>query len=493
MKKLLPVLTVLSLVATSTGFTKPLLKNGDAVVLIGDSITEQGDGWKDGGYCNLLKEVVPQVEWRPIGFGGTYISGWLEMERDSMSVTNGWLLPVKNALAGKVDVIVIALGMNDILRPTIEGSDAGVEKWIADYRTLVSRLVARCRPRQFVFGTITPLTADPLSPKNIIRKKMNARLRAFAKSLPNAVIADYGEAIEEAIEDTLEIDASYRLVPDFVHPNRLGHLSLAKELCDALDLEDAEEVFEDRIEAKTDEMEAKNRGRINVRVNALRSTSVTDKAYAYRMDFSVCGEDDDKMTVRPVLPAGWTADRAAVKGEDEGVFVIRGVPTARATRVGVEVTLPSGTRTAFVELPAPWRVKDRTEKWLFYSASDFYTGGAREGSIDPYQLYFGSRKDTITAARRVWSEKAREVKAVLSHQTFSATLDISVALDRETVWKENLNRNGKNRAEKILKLKEGWNEISLVVSHDSWQRQFAFELEPLAGDTLETLKYSITP
>ncbi len=498
MKKLLPILTGLTLFAATTGFSEGLIRAGDSIVLIGDSITEQGYHWKNGGYYHLLSNAVPQATWTPLGFSGHQIRSWIGMERKSVTDpkvwTNykdpGWSL--KSVFDGKVDIIVIFLGMNDILCPTMRATEADMDEWIAKYREFVSNLDKRCHPRHFVFATITPLTADPLSPKNVVRKKLGERLRAFAKTFPKAVVADYGEAIEEGIEETQEIDGSYRLVPDFVHPDRLGHLYIAKELCDALDMEDAEELFEDRIEARLDAMEAQNRGRVNVRVNALRSTSVTDAAYAYKMDFSVCGVDDDTLKVRPILPAGWTADKAVVK-DDEGSFVIRGLPTARTTRIGVEVTEPTGVRTAFVDLPAPWRVKDETGKWLFYSASDWYTGGAREGSIDPYQLYFGWSKNTITASRRIWSEKARDVNAVLSHQTFSATLDIRVALDGVEVWKTDLNRTGKNREEKLLHLKEGWNALDLTVSNDSWQRQFAFELRPVDGDDLDSLKISIVP
>ncbi len=218
---------------------------------------------------------------------------------------------------------------------------------------------------------------------------------------------------------------------------------------------------------------------------------MTDKDYVYNLDFAVCEADDDKIQVHPILPAGWTADKSVVK-DDDGTFCIRGRPTALSTSVGVEVTLPGGTRREMINLPAPWKVKGESGTWLFYSASEWYTGGSRSGSIDPYQLYFGWQKNTITASRRVWSAKARDVKAVLSHQTFSATLDLTVALDGQEVWKQDLNRNGKNRAEKVLHLKQGWNLVEVTASHVSWQRQFAFEFEPaVAGDNLADLKYSI--
>ncbi len=497
MKKLL--LMGAAILAATCGFCAPLVRAGDTVVLIGDSITYHGYVWKGDGYYHLMKAAVPQATWIPLGFSGQQVRTWApEIERGSVNNPKLWTpyrdpgWSVKAVLDGKVDVLVIFLGMNDILRPTVSEKDADLDKWIDLYRKFVQTLDTRCKPRQFVFATITPLTADPLSPKNIVRKEMGRRLRALAREFPKAVVADFGEAVAEGIEETQEIDASYKLVPDFVHPDKLGHLYMAKALSDALELDDAEDHFEDEIEARLEKMEAARRGRINLRVNAVRTTAVTDKTYTYKLDFSVCDVDDDEIKVRPILPTGWTADKSVVT-DDEGAFVIRGLPTARTTRLGVEVILPGGTRKEFIDLPAPWRVKDESGKWLFYTASNWYTGGAQDGSIDPFQLWFGNPwvNNTITASRRVWSEKARDVKAILSHQTFSATLTLQVAFDGQEVWKTNLNRSGKNREEKTLHLKEGWNAIDITATTTTWQRQFAFTLEPLEGDTLNALKFSI--
>ena len=59
------------------------------------------------------------------------------------------------------------------------------------------------------------------------------------------------------------------------------------------------------------------------------------------------------------------------------------------------------------------------------------------------------------------------------------------------VWNDDLNRNGKNRIEKTLHLKQGWNAIEITCVHHSWQRQFAFDFEPLDGDDLSDLRYDL--
>ena len=97
----------------------------------------------------------------------------------------------------------------------------------------------------------------------------------------------------------------------------------------------------------------------------------------------------------------------------------------------------------------------------------------------------------MRACRRVWSEKARDVKAVLSHQTFSATLELAVSVNGTVVWEERLDRRGRNRREKTIRLAEGWNPIEIVCTNRDWQRQFAFDLLPLDGDDLSRLRYDL--
>ncbi len=474
-----------------------LLSDGDTVVLIGDSITEQGfrNSW---GYYHHLTNVLPQVNFIPLGYSGHQVKSWSDMERDSVANTNRWTWyrnpgwNLKTVFDGKVDVIVIFLGMNDILQPSIRDAESDIDRWFADYETFVKNLDARCRPRLFVFATITPLTADPLSPKNVVREKLNDRLRNFAREFPKAVVAEYGAAIEEETEACARVNASYKLVPDFVHPDDAGHVHLAYELCRTLRMECAQSALLKRREFSTVRLLDSQR-ELNVRVDADRLNRVTDDTFVYELSFFVFypWRDWDPWKVRAVVPDGWTAD-APAKRAKTGRFRIRGRPTALTTPVGIELVGPSNhVYRQTVDLPAPWKVRDETGEWKFYSASERYTGGMKPGSIEPFQLYFGWKTNAVTAARRVWSEKARDVKAVFSHQTFSTTLDLALKLNGAEVWKVDLNRRGKNRAEKAVHLNEGWNTVEITCVNRGWQRQFAFDFEPLDGDDLSALKYDI--
>lgn len=414
-------IAVFLLVGTLVGAVRGAegLKDGDNIVLIGDSITEQGfrNSW---GYYHVLTNAAdevakakgPKVNFIPLGYSGYQVKSWSDMERKS--VTNdvwtwyrnpGWNL--KEVFDGKVDVIVIFLGMNDILQPSMRDTDEDRAKWLSDYKTFVNNLRERCHPRQFVFATITPLTTDMRSPKNVVRRQLNALVSKLAES-EGACVVDFGAAIEDGVIELRRADPDYRLIPDFVHPNPIGHALMAREFLRRLMADHG-------------------------------SQTVAD---IYRAGLSKCVE--------------------------------RGKAQRKTTTV-----------------PAPWKLSEDGGEWKVYTATEDYTGGAKPGSIDPFQCFFGWQSNTLRAARRVWSEKERDVKAVLSHQGFSETLDLTVAFDGKTVWTDKLDRNGRNRIEKTLHLKKGWNALEITCVHHDWQRQFSFDFEPLAGDDLSNLKYDL--
>ena len=395
------------------------LKDGDNVVLVGDSITEQGCQYP-WGYCNVLaraadeaaKEDGLKVNFIPLGFSGYQVKSWSDMERDSVTNADlrtwydnpGWSL--KEVFDGKVDVIVIFLGMNDLILPTMRDTDADRARWLADYRTLVGNLRERCHPRRFAFATITPLTTDPQSPKNIVRHRLRDMLVGLAAA-EDASILDFGGVIEKGVAEFRKADPAYHLIPDFVHPNGVGHALMAREVLNRL--------WEGR---------------------GAKVPSATIEA-----ELKACAERG-KASRPPAAP--WS-----------------------------------------------WRLSEDGGEWRVYTATDDYTGGAKPGSVDPYQCFFGWQTNTLKAARRVWSGKERDVKAVLSHQGFSQTLDLSVAFDGEVVWRDSLDRFGRNRREKTLHLRKGWNALEVTCVHQGWQRQFAFDLEPLPGDELSDLRYDL--
>ena len=486
------------------------LKDGDNIVLIGDSITEQGfrNSW---GYYHVLTNAAdevakakgPKVNFIPLGYSGYQVKSWSDMERKS--VTNdvwtwyrnpGWNL--KDVFDGKVDIIVIFLGMNDILQPSMRDTDEDRARWLSDYKTFVNNLRERSHPRRFVFATITPLTADPLSPKNVVRCKLNEMLAEYAADTKDAICCDFGGAIKGVIEMFKWRDHHVLPVSDFVHPRKYGHWKMANDLAYAAFLElTCSTPYHANCEFDFAEK------KLNAWLTLPRVSRATDDEQVYGIDgiqlFRAEGKNGydnvkppEQPEVRVELPEGWTADCSAELSDGFFDFLVRGKPDCAVNPVTVVVSF-RGRELAreTVNIPAPWKLSEDGGEWKVYTATDDYTGGAKPGSIDPYQCFFGWQTNTLKAARRVWSEKERDVKAVLSHQGFSETLDLTVAFDGKTVWTDKLDRNGRNHIEKTLHLKKGWNALEITCVHHDWQRQFSFDFEPLAGDNLGELKYDL--
>ena len=293
-------------------------------------------------------------------------------------------------------------------------------------------------------------------------------------------------------------NTTYRPVPDFVHPQKLGHWGMASYLLKTLREPNFNRFILEHPNRKPD---FENRP-LNVRLELGPGNEPTHAGFNYYLGYSLLltpemlAKDASALKVSVELPAGWVAEVNDIGGRydklSRGFAVVSGIPEKALNPVTFVFTLDGKevARETF-NIPAPWKLSEDGGPWKFYTATDDYTGGAKPGSIDPFQCFFGWQTNTLKAARRVWSEKERDVKAVLSHQGFSQTLDLTVAFDGQVVWTDKLDRNGRNHIEKTLHLKKGWNALEITCVHHDWQRQFSFDLEPHAGDDLSSLKYDL--
>jgi hypothetical protein len=217
-----------------------------------------------------------------------------------------------------------------------------------------------------------------------------------------------------------------------------------------------------------------------------------------------------------VVPKGWKVVDKAAKGLS-GFFIVSGCPEKSVNEIKLVATFRRIKVSDVVPVAAPWLVSkswdyqgvwhgqnwktnapsDKLEKevlmdkYFLVTPTHDYTGYIAAGSLDPWQVFFGGALDSFWAIRRVKSSKERKVKAIFSHQTFSATLGLTVFVNGEKVYVDTMNRSGKNKIETTLNLKAGLNEIRIRVDHANWQRQFRMELEGLEGDTLEDLRYTL--
>lgn len=501
----------------------------ERVMLIGDSITEMALTMKPNGFYHQLTNAAARVcpkeglEFIPLGYSGYRVGTWRQMERDA----NKRAFPakfdksrsLKSVLDAGAETVVVFLGMNDLLLPTVSEDPASHKVWLADYAAFVTNLAVRCRPRRFVFASITPLTADTESPKNAVRRQLNALLRDYAASV-GATYADFGAAIEELQAKTRTFRTDYRLVPDFVHPNGLGHTALARELCRALDLEDLAVHFTAKLDAEVQAVEsAVKKPSLSVRLQPERRLDAADAdELTYRIDWHVHGADAAAVDVE--VPTGWRVVRMERTGKHAGAVVVCGAPSRLRNRV----VLTAGAAEAVVDIAPPWRVSEpfdfptawradsatgraawradavppKTENaggaWLLATPTWDYTGAEKgrldPGSLDAFQLFFGGRTDSFYAVRWIKAPEDMELSGVLTHGTFSATLGFHVSVDGVGQFAGTLDRQGGNRTAGPVRLHKGWNRLTVRCDHKDWQRQFAFNLETRDGRKPDGLTYA---
>lgn len=501
------------------------------VALIGDSITAMGSSMNPGGYCLRLERAVAkdasagELKFVHMGFGGYMLKTWMDLERKAHRGADG---NVAAEFDRGFETIVIFLGMNDILRPTVTADTSSWDNWAADMKEFTASLRRRTGAKNFVYATITPLTDDPKSPKNVVREELNRRLRALAAE-EGAAVASTGERAMKIIEESRKLNAEASFIPDLVHPNQIVHAALAAEIAKALGLEDAAARLDRDYESEFSAWAEKNAKKASWR---LRSRPVEGRVRGTLVyEIEVYPNAATNFTVK--TPKGIKVlDRTP---EDVASGIVR-VSGAFQDRVNpIEIVFDFADSAPHVEricLPAAWRVSSSFDapdlwrgqaylikedphlsadlplssgRWLtspFYvgytlirwnicSGTFDYSGKMNPGSVDPYQVVFGSQYDSLYAVRWVKSPEEREVLVRLGHDTFSATLAVNFWLNGEFFGTHLMDRNGGNRREFASCLRKGWNLIVARVDHANWQRQFSIELKAPDGSEMDDLKYSV--
>jgi len=482
-----------------------LLRDGDHIVFCGDSITCHS--WKNAsGCCHLVTNALSaagtarRVTVTGLGFCGNTVVNWLHREmatrpadaKPAFSNEHGNEFPaqdVKKTLDGRVDVLAVLLGMNDILMPAVEEGEKSLDEWMARYRELAANLRSRTHARVLLLGTFTPLTADPDGPKNKVRELMNERVRKLAAEL-GAHVWEAGPAAYETIVETRRRDPAYREAPDFVHPGKLGHMAMAAAFCRAVGEPKAAEYLDKRRAELLDEM-LPPKPAVSYRLFP-RSLGESDAdRLAFDLCWNVCGMEAASVSLD--LPEGWTAKPAKSVGK-EGTVRLVGRPDRLANIVKIRAT--DGTSSASAEVPvaAPWRVTTETGECRLALATWDYLGKCSSGSVDLFQVLFGGRTDAVVAERWIVCDRPQTFGFRIGSEAFSATQDFVVSLNGDPVWRGDLPRGRKLVEPEVkLNLRVGVNALSIRVGHREWQRHFTFDLVQAGGGDPSVLRYSWKP
>lgn len=502
-----------------------LLQPNDRVVFIGDSITGQG-GRGAGGWMALIGTALKQgnPENRqilvPLGGSGHKVGSWAGIEKKSRSepvVLDIKEYDVKAELDQHADVVVIMLGMNDVLSAQLPDSTEGIQKWKDSYRGLVRALRERTTPRVLALATPTPCTEDPASPKNVVMEKMVAALRELAAE-ENCRILPTRESAWDVLRAGRAVRPDFHIVGDQVHPNAFGHAAIAAGMLQGLGEDAAAKSLREGALARVQGA--------GISVDWALRPSVQD-GLPLRLEVAVFHAGGP---VEWVLPKGWSVKESREEGGKTVALV-----EARPEFLENRLTVRSGGKALEFSVPAPWLVATANAGWHGWKSGVFdreagrwpvddlirtgdgfasaraamelkpgvplawrvflgginYGGGGQPGVVDFAQVSYFAGGEVGYGLRWVESDIERPVRVQVSRPGFAGMTHAEVWVNGESVFAGDPVKV--KDAASSATLHKGWNLVSFKGNFLQWQWQLRVDLKPVGDDSLEGLRYTISP
>jgi lysophospholipase L1-like esterase len=201
-----------------------LIKNGESIAFLGDSIT--ANGWSEsGGYVKLVVDGLAKegvtVTPIPAGVGGHKSNDMLaRLDKDVLSKKPTWM--------------TLSCGVNDVWH----GAN-GVP--LEDYKKNITAIVDRAQAQgiKVVILTATPIFEDLTNAQNAALVPYNEFLRSLAKER-NLPLADLSAGFAAVLGKLEPKKDSRYLTMDGVHMNPEGNLIMAKGCLAALGVDAAQ-------------------------------------------------------------------------------------------------------------------------------------------------------------------------------------------------------------------------------------------------------------
>lgn len=449
MKSLTLFVALAALTITAFASDAPLLRQDDRIVFVGDSIT--GQGWNNGqGFIHqieaALREKWPSGKLTTVGLGGSgsTLGAWQNHEkrsREGAVILDVKDVDVKTTLDRGADALIIMLGMNDLLSPSLKDQTADFDGWAERYKALVTALRERAKPRVIALATISLCSEDPSSPKNRVRDQLNARVAKLAAA-EHCTVLPVGETMLAQLQKGRARLPDFHVTGDFVHPNSHGHASIAIGMLQGL----GEHELANTLTQKADAAIAQQKATTNAASTAPAPWLVG---------------------IGLLNPQAWPANKF----------------DAANGRLPCDALIAQG-RIAEAKATEP------NLHWQEYHPSVNFTGGAEPASIDFTAASFGVLHEVGYAVRWIHSDKARPVHLKLSTQTFAGTIGLNAWLNGTELYAKPINEEPKHHINLPTQLHPGWNCLALKCNHLQWQWQVSAALEGLDGDALDDLRYS---
>ena len=205
------------------------LADGDRVVFLGDSITE------DGHFVRALEQYfLTHFPERKVAFIN---AGWSADKATGNNFTGvGALARIgRDVLSRKPSVVVVMLGMND--GAYLDFEPAVLEVFERGLSAIVREAKGTGKARVWL---LTPTLFDgSRKPLYSTTERYDTVLTRYAASVRHigrregVKVVDLHAATTQAFRQAREVDPSYTFIPDGVHPDEDGHLLMASEILKA--------------------------------------------------------------------------------------------------------------------------------------------------------------------------------------------------------------------------------------------------------------------
>ena len=236
-------LSLLALTPASAENRKLIVKSGEKIAFMGDSITQAGA--RKNGYINLVMGALNEE-----GLKLTHVAAGKAGNK-----SNAMLARLdQSVISKKPDWMTLSCGVNDVWHFTLrlgKRSFQGVE--LEDYKKNIRQIIDKAEAAEIkvVILTSTMIGEDPKKETNKKLIPYNEFLRELAKE-KNLPLADLSEDMHAELKEIPDVkgrakmfgDPKYqrniqnKLTSDGCHMNKLGNIMMAKGILRAFGLSD---------------------------------------------------------------------------------------------------------------------------------------------------------------------------------------------------------------------------------------------------------------
>jgi lysophospholipase L1-like esterase len=528
----------------------PVLQTKDRIVVIGDSITGLGERAKDG-FVHLMREALAAAhkdssfELVGLGASGWAMPAWEGKLNQKRGPKDEWFTDVPNVgvnatLDKPVDVVIIMLGANDVLRSEVGEQDSpyqqSLDHWEPHYVRLIETLRARTHARVVALAQCTLVGGNADLPINRFFDKLNGRIAAIAKKTGCLVLPTNDEC-KWMILRGRRIQSDFQITYDLVHPNSNGHAAIAMGMLKGLDEAlAAEHILTKYLWPMTFKLEIND-----TKGYELTPLDYRDEVQQFRVRYwwpFAPKPGDERTEVRITVPQDWTAKLQSSEGLS-GEFLVSGKCDRLKNVLTMEGAVGADKRRVEIVVPAPWllaagpvhpwshlvpmvekdvrtaiddaieqgkdftaaidlgktddpQFKGRTLRWKHYFATIDNFGGPSPLVADFYGVTNARAFETGYGARWVYSDRDRPIRLELFAPPKVKGIYLFAWLNGKKEYSGQVDEAPGGRVSIKTTLKKGWNPLAFRLCR--WQSyEVGIELLPVGEDNLADLRYSSVP